>query len=131
MTKTKSQSSTKSQSDRGTGLLAGEERRRSLRVIIRVPVTLEFTKDGQTVKLEAHTMAVNIQGAMLVCPKSLDSEMKVHITNDRTRERVGGRVTRAPRESAEGFLTPVEFDQASTTFWQISFPPTNWKPSDS
>jgi hypothetical protein len=122
---------TKIQSDRGVGLLPGEERRRSLRVIIRVPVTLEFTKDGQTVTMDGHTMAVNVHGAMLVCPKSLDSDFKVQITNDRTRERAAGRVTRAPRESAEGFLIPVEFDKPTPTFWQITFPPTNWKPSDS
>jgi hypothetical protein len=122
---------TKSRTDSGAGLLAGEERRRSLRVIIRVPVTLEFSKDGEATVLVAYTMAVNVHGAMLVCSKPLNSETKIQITNDRTRERVAGRVTRSPRESAEGFLIPVEFEQPTATFWQISFPPTNWKPADS
>ena len=122
---------TKVQSDQGAGLVPGEERRRSLRVIIRVPVTLEFVKQGRSVTLTAHTMAVNVYGAMLACAKSLESETKINIINDRTHESASGRVTRAPRESAEGFLIPVEFDTPVPAFWQISFPPVNWKPSDS
>ncbi len=53
-----------------------------------------------------------------------------HIVNERTRGRASARVTRAPRQSAEGFLIPVEFEKPFPTFWQISFPPSNWKPTD-
>ncbi len=89
-------------SDRGPSLLPGDERRRSQRVIIRVPLTLQLSKDGQPFIVSAHTIAVNIHGAMV----------------------------RAPRHSAEGFLTPLEFDKPFPMFWQISFPPSNWKPND-
>jgi hypothetical protein len=40
-------------------------------------------------------------------------------------------VTRSPREGAEGFLVPVEFTAQSTNFWQISFPPADWKVPES
>src|ERR1700681_2338791 len=50
----------KEQSNRGTALMPGEERRRSQRVIIRVPVTLVVTENGQTLRIAAHTVAVNI-----------------------------------------------------------------------
>jgi len=122
---------TKEQSDRGASLLPGEERRRSQRVIIRVPVTLVATIRDQKISVSAHTVAVNIHGAMLLCPRPLDAETQVEIQNERTRERATGRVTRAPRESAEGYLIPVEFSTPTPSFWQITFPPTNWKPSDS
>jgi hypothetical protein len=118
---------TKEHSNRETGLLPGEERRRSQRVIIRVPVTLVVTENGQPVKISAHTVAVNIHGAMVVCPRSLDAECKLEVVNGRTDEKVGSRVTRSARESTEGFLIPVEFTSPSPNFWQISFPPTNWK----
>ena len=121
---------TKQQMDRGTSLLPGEERRRSQRVIIMVPVTLELAKEGKVVKVSAHTVAVNIHGAMVICPRTLDSETKIDIINERTRGRASARVTRAPRQSAEGFLIPVEFEKPFPTFWQISFPPSNWKPTD-
>lgn len=112
---------------RGTGLLAGEERRRSQRVIIRVPITLAMTEKGKTVQISAHTIAVNIHGAMVVCARTFDPETKVELVNGRTNEKIGSLVTRAPRHSPEGFLVPVEFTTPSPNFWQISFPPANWK----
>jgi hypothetical protein len=120
----------KQQLDRETSLLPGEERRRSQRVIIMVPVTLELAKEGKVVKVSAHTVAVNIHGAMLICQRALDSEAKVEIVNERTRERASARVTRAARQSAEGFLIPLEFVKPFPMFWQISFPPSNWKATD-
>jgi len=117
----------KEQMNRGAGLLSGEEHRRSQRVIIRVPITLVATQNGQPVKISAHTVAVNIHGAMVACPRMLDPETKLELVNARTSEKIGSRVTRAPRESAEGFLIPVEFTTPSPNFWQITFPPTNWK----
>ena len=118
---------TKEQSNPATGLLPGEERRRSQRVIIRVPVTLVVAENGQTLRIAAHTVAVNIHGAMLVCPRTLEADATLELVNDRTNEKVASRVTRVPRDSAEGFLIPVEFTSPSPNFWQISFPPANWK----
>jgi hypothetical protein len=120
----------KKQPDWATSVLAGEERRRSQRVIIRMPVTLEITISDQKISVVAHTVAVNIHGAMVLCPRPLDAETKLEILNDHTRERISARVTRAPRESAEGYLIPIEFSKPSLYFWQIYFPTTDWKPSD-
>jgi hypothetical protein len=117
---------TKEQSNRGTGLLPGEERRRSQRVIIRVPVTLVVTENGKAVKISAHTVEVNIHGAMAVCPRTLDADTKLEIVNGRTEEKVACRVTRAARESPGGYLIPLEFTSPSPNFWQINFPPSNW-----
>jgi hypothetical protein len=119
--------STKEYSSREIGLLPGEDRRRSQRVIIRVPVTLLVTENGKDLKIAAHTVAVNIHGAMVVCPRSLEADMNLEVVNERTNEKAVSRVTRSPRESAEGFLIPVEFTSPSPNFWQITFPPANWK----
>jgi hypothetical protein len=117
----------KEQINRSTGLLSGEERRRSQRVIIRVPVTLLISDKGAAAKITAHTVAVNIHGAMVVCPRSIEENTKLDLVNGRTGEKIGCRVTRASRESTEGFLVPLEFTSASPNFWQITFPPANWK----
>ena len=114
---------TKEQPDRGTSLMPGEERRRSQRVIIRVPVTLEVTMSGQKITVPGHTVAVNIHGAMVLCSRSFDAETKLEIVNDRTRERASARVTRAPRESAEGYLIPVEFNRPVPRVLADFFPP--------
>jgi len=121
---------TKEYSGREIGLMPGEDRRRSQRVIIRVPVTLLVTENGKEVKIAAHTVAVNVHGAMVVCPRSLDADTTFEVVNERTNERAGSRVTRAPRESSEGFLIPVEFTSPSPNFWQITFPPASWKPTE-
>jgi hypothetical protein len=107
--------------------LPGEERRRSQRVIIRVPVTLVVTENGQTLRISAHTVAVNIHGAMVVCPRTLDADTRMEVVNERTEQKIDSRVTRTPRESAEGYLIPLEFTSPSPNFWQITFPPTNWR----
>jgi hypothetical protein len=119
-----------SSSERAMSLMAGEERRRSQRVIIRVPVILELMVEGEKVTAPAITVAVNIHGAMLLCASTFDAETVMQIRNERSRDRAGARVTRAPRESAEGFLIPLEFTEPSPNFWQITFPPSNWKSSD-
>jgi hypothetical protein len=121
---------TKEQSSRSAALLAGEEKRRSQRVIVRVPLTLFLAGNGQSEKINCHTVAVNIHGAMVVSPRTLEENTKLEIVNERTAEKIGCRVTRAPRESSEGFLIPVEFTTSSPNFWQISFPPANWKAFD-
>jgi hypothetical protein len=122
--------STKVHPDHGTPVLAGEERRRTQRVIVRVPVTLETSMSGQVVKASAHTVAVNVHGAMLLCKRPFDLQTKIEILNERTRERATAHVSRTPRESPEGYLIPLEFEKPFPTFWQISFPPTDWKPTD-
>ncbi len=65
----------KEQSDRGLALMPGEERRRSQRVIIRIPVTLELTKSGQVIKIPAHTVAVNVHGAMVAFELEADRRL--------------------------------------------------------
>jgi hypothetical protein len=116
------------QADKGASVLKMEDRRRSQRVIIQVPVTVQATVAGEKISLSAQTVSVNTHGAMILCPRSFDADTVLVVVNDRTRGRATARVTRAPRESQGKHLVPVEFDQPAPTFWQISFPPANWKP---
>ena len=95
-----------------------------------IPLTLELTMSDQKLTVPAHTVAVNVHGAMLLCSRTLEADTKLEIVNERTRERATARVTRASRENAEGYLIPIEFNTPLPAFWQISFPPSNWKPSD-
>jgi len=116
------------QGSASASLLSGEDRRRSQRVVIRVPVTLQWEVAGQKVKFQAATVSVNDHGAMLACPRNVAGDATFELQNDRTHEKVNCRVTRTPVDTAEGFMVPVEFTTAAPDFWRISFPPTNWKP---
>lgn len=118
--------STKMQSVRAH-VVAVEDRRRSQRVMIRVPVTILSTENGQPVRTTGKTIEVNTHGAMVACARSFDSNATLEVVNEQTGEKIASRVTRSPREAAEGFLVPVEFTSPSNNFWQITFPPANWK----
>ena len=112
----------------GVWSLAGEDRRRSQRVVIRIPIMLEMSENGQTVRIPACTSSVNSHGAIVVSPRALGADAKVALVNERTREKIDCRVTRAPRECSGGSLIPVEFSSASPNFWHITFPVEGWKP---
>ena len=112
----------------GPQVLPGEERRRSQRVMIRIPVVLYVTVAGQKVVVKAATASVNDHGAMLLCSRTFAANAQIEIENERTRQKLLCRVTRTPNESSEGYLVPVEFTAPAPGYWQISFPPTNWKP---
>lgn len=111
----------------GFPVLRGDERRKSQRVMIRMPVTLEFASEGKRITLDAMTESVNDHGALLLCTRLVASDTNLEIRRENTQQKQLCRVTRAPIESAEGYLVPVEFSAAAPSFWGISFPPANWK----
>jgi hypothetical protein len=114
----------------GGQVLAGEERRRSQRVMIRVPVTLRITVAGNAVTTNAMTVSVNDHGAMVQCTRTFPTETAMELQNDRTSEKAQCRVTRTPIENTDGYLIPLEFSASIPTFWGISFPPRDWKPAE-
>jgi hypothetical protein len=118
------------QGNTGSQLLTGEERRRSQRVVIRVPVTLKTMVAGKPVVTNAFTVSVNDHGAMLSCVRTFPAETEIELQNDRSNEKMACRVTRTPIENAGGYLIPVEFAAVSPKFWGISFPPSDWKPGE-
>jgi hypothetical protein len=111
-------------------LLPGEERRRSQRVMVRIPVSLHLTIAGRKLSVQATTVSVNDHGAMVLCSRPISAETAFEMQHDRTREKRPCRVTRQPVESPDGYLIPVEFAEPAPGFWHISFPPTNWKPTE-
>jgi hypothetical protein len=113
-----------------SSVVATDDRRRSQRVMMRVGVVVRYTLNGKEVSLLAHTVAVNIHGAMICAADNIPAEMALDLEHKMTRERIAGRVTRQAQNSPEGFLIPVEFVSPSNNFWRISFPPSDWKPID-
>jgi hypothetical protein len=124
-------SSEQGQREHGWRPMPADERRRSQRVLIRVGVTLHAPgKKGEESPLIAYTQDVNAQGAMLISPENFAVNARFEVEHNGTRQRQGCHVTRAPRVSPEGFYVPVEFDQPSPGFWQVAFPPIDWKRQD-
>jgi hypothetical protein len=110
--------------------IAGEERRRSQRVLLRVRANVHVALHGKSRTFEATTLSVNDHGALIVMRQSLPVETQVILEHSQTREQVACKVSRSPREMAEGFHIPLEFDSPARNFWRIAFPPADWRPPD-
>ena len=113
-----------------SSVMATDDRRRSQRVMMRVGVVVRYTLNGKEISLQAHTVAVNIHGAMICAAENIPADTALDLEHKMTRERIAGRVTRQAQNSPEGYLIPVEFVSPSNNFWRISFPPSDWKPID-
>ena len=110
--------------------IAGEERRRSQRVLLRVRTHVHVALQGNPVTFEATTLSVNSHGALIVLEKSLPLEARLVLEHCGTSEKVACRVTRSAREMPEGYHIPLEFDSPAPNFWRIAFPPADWRPPD-
>jgi hypothetical protein len=113
-----------------TSVVATDDRRRSQRVMMRVGVVVRYSLNGKEMSLQAHTVAVNIHGAMICAAEPIPADTPLDVEHKMTKERIAGRVTRQAQNSPDGFLIPVEFVSPSNNFWRISFPPSDWKPID-
>ena len=110
--------------------VAGEERRRSQRVLLRVRVNIHVALRGKHSTFEVTTLSVNDHGALIAMPRSLAVDTQLVLEHGLTRKQVACKVVRVPREMPEGFHTPLEFDATEPNFWGIAFPPADWRPPD-
>jgi hypothetical protein len=113
-----------------TQTVAGEDRRRSQRVLLRVRANLHVALQGKPTTFETITLSVNNHGAMIILKQSLPPDTRFVLEHNATKERVACKVVRPSREMAEGFQIPIEFDSPAPNFWGIAFPPTDWRPGD-
>jgi PilZ domain len=96
-----------------------EERRRSQRVLVRMPVVIHVA--GKSLQGNTHTVSAG--GAMVILKEGIAEGTKVTVENPATKSKVDAKVVRPPQMNQEGSLVPVEFVTSSPTFWNIFFPP--------
>ncbi len=98
-----------------------EDRRRSQRVMLRMPVLLHVP--GQPLAVQGMTVAVSEVGAMIVIRDPLPAGTRLIVEIPHSQKRIGASVTRSPQITAEGALLPVEFAENAPAFWSVFFPP--------
>ena len=108
--------------------LASQERRRGQRVLLRIRANIHVALQGKATTLDAATLSVTPQGAVVVMKQNLPAETRLVLEHGGTKQCVGCKVARPTRETAEGFHIPLEFDSPAPGFWKISFPPSDWRP---
>jgi hypothetical protein len=110
--------------------VAGEERRRGYRVLLRVRASIYVALQGKPVTLDTVTLSVSNHGALVVLKQNLPFDTRLVLEHSGTKERVACKVARIAREMPEGFHVPLEFDSPAPNFWRIAFPPSDWRPHD-
>lgn len=103
-------------------------RRRSLRVLLTVPVIISGKgAAGKDFQEETNTLVVNAHGALALLTSRVAQGQIVTIANKATDQKLPCRVVYLG--PAQGGKTQIglEFTQASPGFWRIDFPPEDWK----
>jgi len=103
-------------------------RRRSLRVLLTVPIVLRGKgPDGKNFEEETKTLVVNAHGALILMTKPVKQGQILTMTHSTTKEKLGCRVAYVGPTQGGKTQVGLEFTEVSPGFWQISFPPEDWK----
>jgi PilZ domain len=106
-----------------------KERRRTVRVMLTVPLRVHgHNVGGEPFTVETRSHTVSLHGASI----ELDFEVALgdllRLENEKTRERVEGKVV-AIRRSRDGkTYVGLEFTDQDVNFWHMSFPVPGAKP---
>lgn len=98
-----------------------EERRRTQRVLLRVPVIIHLPGKPP---VQGNTHTVSAGGATIILKDTINEGTILRIENPATKTQIEGKVVRPPQLATDGVLVPIEFTTPSPTFWNIFFPPS-------
>jgi hypothetical protein len=102
----------------------GERRRRTERILLRIPIEVKGTDaDGKAFKEKTYTLAINRHGARVALNSPLEPEAQVTITNLQNKLSCPFRVVaRVGKSLGEGPEWGMECLQPQLNFWGIFFP---------
>jgi len=105
------------------------DRRRSQRVLLRIPVAvIARGLDKKINREQTHTLVVNAHGALISLELRVCAGQVIILQNPETGEEQSCRVIRidpAPEGKTE---VGVEFLKPAPNFWRVAFPPEDWIP---
>jgi hypothetical protein len=107
---------------------APANRRRSQRVLLRLPIKVTIREPGVlSASEETVTQVVNAHGALIYLKLKVKVGQHIAIKNLATDEEHIGRVVRTNVVDPEKSEVALEFMTPAPTFWRISFPPADWE----
>jgi len=109
--------------------IEGAEKRRSERVMLRVPVLVSVTSSEEIVTEEATcTEVVNAHGGLLSLEMEISAGQQFVLTNSKTDMSRECSVVRTQQSPARrGLVVAFQFATPSPDFWPIVFPPKDWQ----
>lgn len=100
--------------------------RRSMRILLSVPVTVDGQVSNQTFCEDTRTLVVNAHGALISLSASVSTGQTIKMVNGTTKDSLDCRIVYMGSPQAGRRQFGVEFLQPSSSFWQIDFPPDDW-----
>lgn len=108
-------------------LITDPGRRRSMRVLLSVPITVKGkTAANQDFDEETRTLVVNAHGALISLAASVAAAQEITVANKATDSTQQCRVVYVGSQQAGKSQMGIEFVKPSPSFWQIDFPPDDW-----
>ncbi|HEV8385293.1 MAG TPA: zinc-dependent alcohol dehydrogenase [Candidatus Acidoferrales bacterium] len=105
----------------------GKEKRRSQRLLLRIPVVVTLTgSDGKPVSEATHTVVVNAHGALVQLKTVAAENQRVVLENKSSGERQSCRVVWFRKEDDALYHAALEFVTPAPKFWHVDFPPADW-----
>jgi hypothetical protein len=105
------------------------ERRRTLRVVLSVPVIVHGENDmGEKFCVRAVTRSINQQGALLAMEEMVMTGQALLLVNENTNRSIESRVAHVKRERDGKLTVGLEFVNPETDFWKMTFPRPGARP---
>jgi hypothetical protein len=103
-------------------------RRRSQRVFVSVPVTVDNEGESKDAAFteETHTLVVNAHGALIGLAAKIEKGQTLRVRNRATGEEQISKVVYLGPASGDKAQIGVEFTSRAPDFWRIAFPPEDW-----
>ena len=106
-----------------------KERRRTLRVALTVPLTVQGKTDiGERFSAQTHTQSVNRNGALFQLEEIVLVGQTVILKNDHTAQSIECHIVSIHRARDGKQYVGVEFVSPGTNFWHMQFPIPGTKP---
>jgi hypothetical protein len=104
-----------------------ENRRRSERVMLQIPVTVVADDPtGKAVREETNTLVVNAHGGLMKLKTEVVVGQPIVLINPRTKMEANARVVRVDEPPGGVSAVAFEFDEPAPQFWPVVFPPADW-----
>ena len=104
--------------------------RRNQRVAARIHVTV--TRRGgedSTLSEDTYTLVVSAHGGLILLAMDARPGELLTLRNVMSREVQPIRVVRVSKKDKSGNPVAIEFTNPAPHFWQIDFPPADWRPA--
>jgi hypothetical protein len=103
--------------------------RRSQRVVLRLPVAVRDHVEDKHRRVEtSHTLVVNAHGALIVLGMKVQLRQPLVLENLLSGKQERCHVVHVGERQSEKNEIGVEFAAPAPRFWDIDFPPADWKP---